>query len=124
MASDQDLAARVRCALAEAGAIREVKMFGGVGFMLSGNMVAAASKRGLLLRVGKERYRDALTRPGSRAMEMRGRVMEGYLYVDPAVLDDQSLQDWLQLAVAFGQTLPPKPDAARPKRRKGKSEPA
>ena len=64
MLSDQDLIASVRTHLAGAGTIREVKMFGGIGFMLNGNMVAAASKRGLMLRVRKERYREALTRPG------------------------------------------------------------
>jgi TfoX/Sxy family transcriptional regulator of competence genes len=121
MTPDQDLAAHVRSVLAEAGAIHEVKMFGGIGFMLNGNMVAAASRRGLLLRVGKDRYREALSRSGARAMEMRGRVMEGYLYVDPAVLDDHSLRDWLQLAVAFVQTLPAKLSTAKAKRQKGRS---
>lgn len=79
MAFDQDLAASVRTALAGAGAIREVKMFGGIGFMLNGNMVAAVSKRGLLVRVGKDRRGDALAQQGARPMVMRGRTMEGYI---------------------------------------------
>ena len=119
MTSDEDLAGRVRAALAKADDVREVKMFGGVGFMLNGNMVAAASKRGLLVRVGKDRHRDALTRPGTRPMEMRGRVMEGYIYVDPAILDDESLRDSIQLAAAFVETLPPKRTGASAKRSKG-----
>ena len=94
-------------------------MFGGVGFMLNGNMVAAASKRGLLVRVGKDRHRDALTRPGTRPMEMRGRVMEGYVYVEPAILDDESLRDWIRLAAAFVETLPPKQTSASRRRTKG-----
>ena len=84
-------------------------MFGGIGFMLDGNMVAGASKRGLLLRVGKDRYQDALARPGARPMDMRSRPVEGFVYVDPGVLDDKTLRDWLQLALIFVRTLPAKP---------------
>jgi TfoX/Sxy family transcriptional regulator of competence genes len=119
MALDQDLASRVRRALADAGAIREVKMFGGVGFMLNGNMVAAASlKRGLLLRVGKDQHRQALSRPGTRPMVMKGRQLEGYLYVDPTSLDDAALADWLRLASAFVKTLPEKSSKSKPKQTK------
>jgi TfoX/Sxy family transcriptional regulator of competence genes len=115
-----DLAAAVRAALRDSGVVREVKMFGGTGFMLDGNLVAAASKRGLLLRVGKDRQPDALARPGARPMEMRGRTMEGYVYVNPAVLDEAVLRAWLRLALAFVQTLPTKPLGQKPKRAKGK----
>jgi TfoX/Sxy family transcriptional regulator of competence genes len=120
MAVDDDLAARVRAALSDAGTIREVKMFGGIGFMLNGNMVAAASPRGLLVRVGKDRQNDALTRPGARPMEMRGRTMEGYVYVDPPALTADAINEWLRLASAFVQTLPPKAPGAKPRRAKGK----
>ena len=70
------LADRVRSMLPAKGR-SEQRMFGGVGFMLDGNMIAGASKRGLLLRVGKEQYGEALTRSGVRPMEMRGRAIEG-----------------------------------------------
>ena len=110
MVADWDLAASVRNALLDAGAIREVKMFGGIGFMLNGNLLAGASKRGLLVRVGKDCRGDALTRSGARPMVMRGRTMEGYVYVDPPALDDVAVQAWIQLAVAFVQTLPSKPE--------------
>jgi TfoX/Sxy family transcriptional regulator of competence genes len=117
MASDPDpLVLRVRTGLAGAGALGEVKMFGGVGFMLNGNMVAAASQRGVLLRIGKDRYREALARPGTRPMQMRGRLMEGYIYVDPAGLDDAALREWLSIAAAFVKTLPPKSKGTKPKR--------
>jgi TfoX/Sxy family transcriptional regulator of competence genes len=89
MTFDDNLAASVRAALAGTGAVREVKMFGGIGFMLNGNMVAGASKRGLLLRVGKDRQGDALAQPGARPMVMRGRTMEGYIYVDPPALNEK-----------------------------------
>jgi len=89
-------------------------MFGGIGFMLNGNLVAAASKRGLLVRVGKERQDDALAQQGARPIVMRGRTMEGYVYVDPPALKNQAVQKWLRLAVAFVQTLPPKPVGPKP----------
>jgi len=116
MASDQNLTARVRAALAGTGTIREVKMFGGVGFMLNSNMVAAASKRGLMLRVGKDRQRDALARPGTRQVIMRGRPVQGYVRVDPVGLDDAAMRGWVSLAAAFVQTLPPK--RSKPSKRK------
>jgi TfoX/Sxy family transcriptional regulator of competence genes len=119
MAADQDLAASVRAALG-AGTVREFKMFGGIGFMLNGNLIAAASRRGLLVRVGKDRQSDALARPGARPMVMRGRTMDGYIYVDPPALTDRALQAWLQLARSFVQTLPPK--AARPKAQRAKGK--
>jgi TfoX/Sxy family transcriptional regulator of competence genes len=120
MTADYDLAAGVRAALSGAGTVREVKMFGGIGFMLNGNMVAAASRRGLLVRVGKDRQRDALAQPGARPMEMRGRTMEGYIYVDPPALTDSAVQAWLRLALAFVQTLPPKVPGPKPAPAKGK----
>jgi TfoX/Sxy family transcriptional regulator of competence genes len=122
MAADIDLAAAVRAALSGAGAIREVKMFGGTGFMLNGNMAAALSKRGLLVRVGKDSQQDALARPGARPMEMRGRVMEGYILIDPPALTVAAVQAWLQLAIAFVQTLPPKEAGSKPARTKGKQK--
>ena len=116
MAADEDLAERMRAVLAGAGAVREVRMFGGLCFMLDGNMVAGTSKRGLLVRIGKDRQSEALARPGVKPMEMGGRRMEGYVFVDPAPSDDRSLRDWLNLAVAFVKTLPPKAPKSKPRR--------
>jgi TfoX/Sxy family transcriptional regulator of competence genes len=115
MPIDEDLVARLRQTLANAGTIREVRMFGGLCFMLNGNMIAGTSKRGLLVRVGKDAQSAALERPGTRAMVMGSRTAEGYIVVDPATLDDKALQDWIGLALAFVRTLPPKP-AAKPGR--------
>jgi TfoX/Sxy family transcriptional regulator of competence genes len=116
----EQLAESVRTALAEAGSIREVKMFGGIGFMLNGNLVAAASKRGLLVRVGRERQGDALARAGARPMVMRGRTMDGYIYVDPPALTSRAVQAWLRLAIDFVYTLPPKKPGAKRVRAKEK----
>jgi TfoX/Sxy family transcriptional regulator of competence genes len=122
MALDEDLAARLRRALAGSGTIREVKMFGGLCFMLNGNMIAGASKRGLLVRVGREAQPAALARPGTRAMVMGSRTAEGYIFVDPPPLDDKALRDWIGLALAFVRTLPPKP-AAKPGRTAAEKKP-
>jgi len=111
------IVAAVRAALADV-AIREVKMFGGVGFMFKGNMLVAASKRGLLARVGKDAQAAALARPGARIMEMRGRVMQGYVFVDPSALTKASVANWLRLALAFVETLPPKEKTATKKEKK------
>ena len=107
MAIDEKLAGNVRAALGEA-AVREIKMFGGIGFMLNGNMVAAASDRGLLVRVGKEREAAALARPGSSIMVMNGRAMNGYVRVSATELDVRTVASWLDLARAHVDSLPPK----------------
>jgi TfoX/Sxy family transcriptional regulator of competence genes len=113
MDAEYDLAKAVREALSGAGAVTEMKMFGGIGFMLNGNMVAAASKRGLLLRVGRERQGEVLAQPGMRPMVMRGRTMEDYVYIDPPAVNDGSVQAGVKLAVGFVQTLPPKAAKAK-----------
>ena len=119
MSADNELAERVRAALTGTRAIHEIKMFGGIGFMLNGNLVAGASKRGLLLRVGKDRQEEALKRPGARPMEMRGRTMEGYVYVDPPALTDSALKTWVRMALDFVRTLPRKATNAKPEKKKG-----
>jgi TfoX/Sxy family transcriptional regulator of competence genes len=125
MVLEQDLPMCVRAALAGAGRVREVKMFGGIGFMLNGNLIAGASRRGLLVRVGRQRKRAALARRGARPMVMRGRTMEDYIYVDPPALNERAVRAWLRLAVDFVQTLPRKPSRTtrKPKKplRRGKS---
>jgi TfoX/Sxy family transcriptional regulator of competence genes len=120
MTADDDLATKVRAALSNMASVAEMRMFGGTAFMLNGNMLAVASKRGLLLRIGREQQPAALSRPGARPMEMRGRVMEGYVYVDPPALTGGAMQQWLQQALDFVRTLPPKASGAKPARTKGK----
>ena len=116
MTAEESLSAAVRGHLSRAGVMSEVKMFGGTGCLLNRNLVAAVSKRGLLLRVGKDRYRDALAWPGARPMEIRERTMEGYVYIDPPVPTNDALKAWLDEAVAFVKTLPVKAAGAKPKR--------
>jgi hypothetical protein len=86
----------------------------------------AASRRGLLARVGKDGQDDALALPGARPMEMRGRVMEGYVSVDPDALTTASVAQWVKRARGFVETLPPKamakPAKAKTRAKKGKSK--
>ena len=84
--NDQDLLTCVRALLGGARAVKEIKMFGGIAFMLNGNLLVAASIRGLLARVGKDAEREALMRPGATPMIMRGRLMNGYIRVDASSL--------------------------------------
>jgi len=120
-AADGDaLANKLRAALPAKG-LSEQKMFGGIGFMLNGNMIAGASKRGLLLRVGKERYGEALARSGARPMEMRGRPIEGYVRIDATGLNEAALLSWLALARAYVEALPAKAKKQARNRQKERS---
>ena len=83
------------------------KMFGGVCFMLNGNMVAGTSKRGLLVRVGKEFDNISAKREDAHVMDMGGRVMAGYWFVDNEV-DDSAYQFWIAAALAHNKMLEPK----------------
>jgi len=99
---------RLRAALGQR-AFTEQKMFGGTCFMFNGNMLIGTSKRGLLVRVGKAAHEAAVARPHARPMEMGGRAMEGYVHVAPeGTATEPDLAGWLDRALAFVETLPPK----------------
>jgi TfoX/Sxy family transcriptional regulator of competence genes len=118
MAIDEKLADRVRVALADSSSVHEVKMFGGLGFMLNGNMVAAASHRGLLVRVGELGEAEALAR-GAQPMLMNGRKMKGFVRVT-GTPDARAVKSWLRLARAFVETLPAKKRAPKAKSKRSK----
>ncbi|MDG4896256.1 MULTISPECIES: TfoX/Sxy family protein [unclassified Mesorhizobium] len=104
---------RLRAALGRRD-FTEQKMFGGTCFMIDGNMLVGTSKRGLLVRVGKDAHAAAAARPHARPMEMGGRSMEGYLHVGPeGTASEAELGFWLDLALTFVQTLPPKDKSAK-----------
>jgi len=117
MEFEEHLVDGVRAALARTRNISEVRMFGGTGFMLNGNLIVAASRRGLLARVGRKREREALARAGARPMQMGERRMHDYVYVDPPTLDAAAIAAWVELALAFVRALPVKPRPA-PRSRK------
>ncbi|WP_421785711.1 TfoX/Sxy family protein [Hyphobacterium sp.] len=110
MAYDPDLADRMEAQLVALGAAPVRKaMFGGIAFMVSGNMSYGTSREEMHVRVGPDGYEDALAQPGARPMDLTGRVMKGWITVDsPADLDDAALARWAQRTLSFVRTLPPK----------------
>ena len=114
-----DLLTRVRGALASRGA-REQPMFGGIAFMVSDKMVASVSKRGLLLRVGKDGQAEALKDPRAKRLEMRpGRVMSGYVRIAADDLSDAELRRWLDVGLAAVRALAKPKSPARTRSTRG-----
>lgn len=104
----QRLAERVRKALAGRRGVSEKRMFGGVCFLLNGNMLCGTGTGKFMFRVGKAAHAAAVKRRGAEPMEMNGRTMEGFLWVDPAACDARGLRSWLGLAVDYVGALPRK----------------
>jgi TfoX/Sxy family transcriptional regulator of competence genes len=104
VAYDEELAARVRERVGDA---TEKKMFGGLAFLVGGNMaVAASGQGGLLVRVDPDEGPRLVETTAAEPMEMRGRTMTGWLRVD--VTTDDELAEWVDRGVAYARTLPPK----------------
>ena len=110
MPYDEDLAQRLRELLAREDALTEQKMFGGLAFLLHGNMSVAASRNGgLLVRVDPADAEACLARPHAALMEMGGRTMDGWIAVAPDGLKTRpELAAWVRRGVAFAKSLPPK----------------
>ncbi|MGA9286301.1 MAG: TfoX/Sxy family protein [Solirubrobacteraceae bacterium] len=110
MAYDQELASRVREQLAGEDAMSEKAMFGGLAFLLHGNMaVTVSSHGGLMVRVGVDASEDAVARPHVKRIEMRGRPMPGWIHVAAdGVKTKRQLQVWARRGVEFTRTLPSK----------------
>lgn len=110
MPYDEELAERVRETLGELPGLVEKKMFGGVGYMVLGNMACGVNESNLIVRVGPARYEAALAESDTRPFDMTRRAMKGWIYVDPAGHETESaLQRWVQQGVDFALSLPPKP---------------
>jgi TfoX/Sxy family transcriptional regulator of competence genes len=110
MAYDKDLAERLREHLQGIRGVTEKSMFGGLAFLVHGNMaVSASGKGGLLLRCDPT-HTDALVREsGAERFEMRGREMDGWLRIDGgAVATDGELERWVRIGVDYAGSLPPK----------------
>lgn len=108
MAYDQELAHRVRELLAGEEGVSEKAMFGGLAFLLHGNMaVTVSSHGGLMVRVGVETAEDAVARPHVKQIEMRGRPMRGWIHVAAeGVKTKRQLGAWARRGVEFTRTLP------------------
>jgi TfoX/Sxy family transcriptional regulator of competence genes len=110
MAYDEDLANRIReLVLAEQG-VTEQRMFGGLAFLIDGNMsVSASGQGGLLLRVDPTETDALLRKPHARPFEMRGRAMQGWLRVDAQGLrTKRQLERWVARGIAHARSLPSK----------------
>jgi TfoX/Sxy family transcriptional regulator of competence genes len=110
MAYDEDLANRIRELMADVPDVTETKMFGGLAFLVGGNMsVAASGQGGLMVRVAPEDTDALLEKPHARPLEMRGREMQGWLRVnDEGVGTKRELEPWVKRGVEFARSLPPK----------------
>ncbi len=109
MAFDEVLAARTRQCLAHRPKVEERKMFGCIAFLMGGHAVAGVWKRSLIVRVGPDAYQAALLEPEVRVFDITGKPMKGWVVVGPGgVEEDGQLTAWLQRALEFAGTLPPK----------------
>ncbi len=110
MAYDEDLANRIRELIAADPAVSEKKMFGGLAFLVNGNMaVSASGAGGLLLRVDPAEAEALRNKPNAHPFVMRGREMDGWLRVDAdGVKTKRQLERWVTRGVAYATTLPPK----------------
>ncbi len=109
MPNDESLVQRVRRLLSGESAVVEKKMFGGLTFMLQGNMCCGVTGARLVVRVGADRYEEALGQPGVTPMDFTGRPLKGFVYVSAkACASDEALHTWVSRAVEFAQSLPPK----------------
>jgi TfoX/Sxy family transcriptional regulator of competence genes len=108
------LAERVERVLPHGLATRK-RMFGGITFLVQGNMLCCASKSGLMVRVGADAEEDALASPFARPCLGAGRRMAGFILVEPAGLTtDADLAGWIAKARAYGELLPPKVPSRKP----------
>ena len=109
MAYDEGLAERIRGILSDEPGVAEKRMFGGLAFLLRGNMCVGVVKDELMVRVGPHRYEELIREPHARRMDFTGRPMKGLLFVEPDGLEaDPDLERWVRHGVAFATSLPKK----------------
>jgi hypothetical protein len=110
MAYDEDLADRIRELIAGEAAVSEMRMFGGLAFLIAGHVaVAASGQGGLMVRVDPGETEALVAKPHAAPFEMRGRAMQGWLRVGAeGVRTKRQLEPWVNRGVAFARSLPPK----------------
>ena len=117
MPFDETLAGCIRDALAGTRGVEEKKMFGGVGFLLYGNILVGVWKDALIVRVGPDHYDDALLEPHVREFDITGKPMKGWVLVESeGIEEDDRLKEWIQRATTFVGTLPRKSGTAAMRR--------
>jgi TfoX/Sxy family transcriptional regulator of competence genes len=109
MAYDEGLAQRIREVLGELPELVEKKMFGGIGFMVRGNMACGVHKDALIVRVGREGHGEALARPHTKPFDITGKPMKGWVMVTSDGYESaEALEDWVQQGLDFALSLPAK----------------
>lgn len=109
MAYDQALANDVRMRIGDHPGVSEREMFGGIAFLIYGNMAVGVTGDELMVRVGKEAHEAAVTRPGARMFDMSSRPMKGWVVVSPdGFTSEAALEGWIQEGVGFAESLPRK----------------
>jgi hypothetical protein len=109
MAYDPILNERMRALLAHTPGLAEKKMFGGVGFMINGNMACGVIGNDLIVRVGPQSYAQALAQPHVKVFAFTGKPMQGWVMVEPpGVASEHDLQAWIEQGTSFAACLPPK----------------
>ena len=108
MAFNAEIADRVLKVLEGREGLTERKMFGGIAFMLNGNMCCGVTNDDLMVRVGADGLEDALDQPHARPMDFTGRPMKGFAFVDAGAVGDRVRRQWVQRGVIFAESLPAK----------------
>lgn len=109
MANEDVLVDRIRSILSRRKGFSEKKMFGGVCFMLNGNMCVGTWKRSLIVRLDKKHHDETLAKPHTKPANITGRVMKGWALVEPSGIEsDNDLKTWVRRAATFAESLPVK----------------
>ncbi len=109
MTDDERLAGRIRAILSQRNGYSERNMFGGVCFMIHGNMCVGTWKGSLIVRLDRKKHDETLAEPHTKPANITGRIMKGWALVEPAGIESEGdLKTWLDRAAGFADSLPPK----------------
>jgi len=109
VAYDEALADDIRNKIGDHPGLSERQMFGGIAFMINGNMAVGVSGDELMVRVGKDKHEEAVGLPGARIFDMSARPMRGWVAVAPdGFAQEADLDAWIERGVAFAESLPSK----------------
>jgi TfoX/Sxy family transcriptional regulator of competence genes len=109
VAYNEKLADRIRAIVGERPNLTERKMFGGLAFMVNGNMFCGITRDDLMVRVGPDRFEEALASPGARPMDFTGRPMKGMAFIEPeGYTSEEALRGWVDQTLEYAQSLPAK----------------
>lgn len=107
MAYSEALADDIRVRIGSRPGLVEKKMFGGIAFMIDGNMAVGVAGDELMVRVGKDAHEEAVVLPGARIFDLSAKPMRGWVVVAPeAIAADEDLDAWIDRGVAFAESLP------------------